>query len=562
MATGNFSNGGRDTFNPAKNWIGVRLQQGVPLLDRDWNEAEDIRRHYARTLRRQFIGEGAPDVDGFLIKAPATQIANDFVISPGWCMVDGYEVQNEREILYSQQPGSPILPDSAVADEWIVFLDTEIVRIGEEEDPSLGNPQDLRLETCLRDRLTWSVRVVRSPEIPPPDGYVLAVIRRPANTRFLTPAMIEDKRRAGLQLADAVDRIETLEVKNEQLTERVNTLQIELERVRQQLSRLFWDIAVTAPVGRHYFGASVPVTVTVLNGLGEPVSGALLSFSTDWGWVEPGSAATNKEGRVTVHVHGVESQTPPTRADIAVLNRAAARLNDARVADSDAIQYSLLRFEPDEMQLVSRYSHPYTFVDLARDLSDRPIVATPRTRTVTLTVHAREGQAAVVRGLGTVQIQFGHWVRDWSKSKIAEVVTSIQVGDRIGDLFRQGIRGETFEPVIVNAGLPSIFQAVNDEALTRLTQTALLGGGAGVSQLGSAGQTILAEATAAIGARTNQAIESRIVAFQNDPTIPEFNEPEAARARTAIGQTALQISAGFSQNAKQVANAAFAARKG
>ena len=46
---GNFSNHGIDTFDPDKDYIGIRLQQGVPLLDRDWNELEDIRRAAERT---------------------------------------------------------------------------------------------------------------------------------------------------------------------------------------------------------------------------------------------------------------------------------------------------------------------------------------------------------------------------------------------------------------------------------------------------------------------------------------------------------------------------------
>ena len=36
---GNFS---RDTFDPAKAYVGVRLQQGVPVLDADWNELNDV----------------------------------------------------------------------------------------------------------------------------------------------------------------------------------------------------------------------------------------------------------------------------------------------------------------------------------------------------------------------------------------------------------------------------------------------------------------------------------------------------------------------------------------
>jgi len=38
---GNFS---RNTFDPVKNYVGVRLQQGVPRVDADWNELNDVAR--------------------------------------------------------------------------------------------------------------------------------------------------------------------------------------------------------------------------------------------------------------------------------------------------------------------------------------------------------------------------------------------------------------------------------------------------------------------------------------------------------------------------------------
>ena len=53
---GNFTNDGKDTFDPNNNYIGVRLQQGVPLLDRDWNELEDIRRYQEVSLRKHYLG--------------------------------------------------------------------------------------------------------------------------------------------------------------------------------------------------------------------------------------------------------------------------------------------------------------------------------------------------------------------------------------------------------------------------------------------------------------------------------------------------------------------------
>lgn len=55
-----------------KHYVGVRLQQGVPLLDADWNELEDLRKHELYELVRSFVGDGVPDGnDGFRLQALA-----------------------------------------------------------------------------------------------------------------------------------------------------------------------------------------------------------------------------------------------------------------------------------------------------------------------------------------------------------------------------------------------------------------------------------------------------------------------------------------------------------
>ncbi|MBV7337525.1 hypothetical protein KFU94_56715 [Chloroflexi bacterium TSY] len=56
----------------AKHYVGVRMQQGVPLLDADWNELEDLRKYELQSLIKHFIGDGVPsDSDGFRIEALA-----------------------------------------------------------------------------------------------------------------------------------------------------------------------------------------------------------------------------------------------------------------------------------------------------------------------------------------------------------------------------------------------------------------------------------------------------------------------------------------------------------
>ena len=103
MSPGNFSNGGVATFDERKRYVGVRLQQGVPLLDRDWNELEDIRRFFEQRLREHYVGEGVPDLDGFEVRAPEFDAENDVLIGAGSCSVAGFDVWSEQEVLFSEQ---------------------------------------------------------------------------------------------------------------------------------------------------------------------------------------------------------------------------------------------------------------------------------------------------------------------------------------------------------------------------------------------------------------------------------------------------------------------------
>ncbi len=62
---GNFS---RDTFDRIKHYVSVRLQQGVPIVDADWNELQDVRKHELETFLKWFVGNGVPlGNDGFAI---------------------------------------------------------------------------------------------------------------------------------------------------------------------------------------------------------------------------------------------------------------------------------------------------------------------------------------------------------------------------------------------------------------------------------------------------------------------------------------------------------------
>ena len=76
---GNFS---RNTFNALKRYVSVRLQQGVPLVDADWNEMEDIRKYELRAFLKWFVGDGVPEGnDGFRIVPLAGNGLNTIVLT-------------------------------------------------------------------------------------------------------------------------------------------------------------------------------------------------------------------------------------------------------------------------------------------------------------------------------------------------------------------------------------------------------------------------------------------------------------------------------------------------
>ncbi len=555
MAKGNFSNGGVDTFDATRRFVGVRLQQGVPLLDRDWNEAEDIRRFFERSLRRNYIGPGVSDQAGFRIDPAPGSPANDFLIQPGHCIVDGWDITNGNPLLYSQQAGVPVIPaPGGQAQTLVVYIDPEVTRIGAVDDSTLKNAQDVNLETCLRDRLDWAVKIAIPPEHPTANAYLIASIQRPANTTVITADMIADLRRVRLNLSETVDRTVSLEKTAQSLAAQLSNTVIDLERLRQQVARMFWDVSLSVPTLNTYFGDSVAITATVVNGLGEPVSGAQLFFTTDWGALDPASVTTNAGGVASVTLHGVEAEAPPPKQEMAVLNDLVGRVQRARLQNQDAIQHRLLRFQPQEMTLVSRYVPSSTLVDVAGSLVTNPHVTIPRFRTITVTVHSKEGQGAIVRGVGSIQIRFGMWIRDWAISKIVDIVSGVQIGVRVGDILRQGVvAGQPWDHTKVLPDLPKIMQKIHDDTHSVVKQTMFLDPSVDDDKLansGRLGQLVAQEATAAIGLQTHQAIDTQL----------NQTAGVATDSRTLVTQAAHQISAGFAQSQKQRYNAAKVAR--
>jgi hypothetical protein len=159
----------RDSFDPAKQFTRVLMQQGRVQLDADWNEQTSILLHYLQTLAKDLIGDhGTPAAEGqgFMIMVEQTsnppKIVN-LAIGVGHYYVDGILCEMDQPPSYFHQPGYPLDPakdsDKLPDPPFLVYLDVWERLITAIEDPhiqevALGGP-----DTAARTKIVWQVKV-------------------------------------------------------------------------------------------------------------------------------------------------------------------------------------------------------------------------------------------------------------------------------------------------------------------------------------------------------------------------------------------------------------------
>jgi IPT/TIG domain/Family of unknown function (DUF6519) len=237
-----------NTFDPLKGYTGVRLQQGVPIADADWNAQVDTHKFELRSFLRWFVGDGVPwGNDGFRIAAttaPASQDNNFRILSgigpatpdalnmAGRCLAGGLEaiivddIDFTAQPLHEDQPGAAALAAKlgvpVVArmptpnDDHLVnvFVDVWEHLVTPADDPELVLPA-LGTETCARIRRAWVVRIMRSDEVGAPlpgHGYLdLASIRRRNGVARVEPGDVIDRRRTGMTVMLLLERLRAIE---------------------------------------------------------------------------------------------------------------------------------------------------------------------------------------------------------------------------------------------------------------------------------------------------------------------------------------------------------------
>ncbi len=209
--------------NQQKGYVGIHIEQGAPLLDRDLNLLHDLIVASVRSVVTQYIGNGLADnSQAFAIQAiPANQ---DFLIKPGpggigACLVGGIQVTITADTTYKSQAGVPDLttPDTTQPDPRIdiVYLDVFLTEVDSAVDSSLNNSLDVGMQTSVRLRPDWIVRVAEGVPVPKaPKGhnfYPLAQLQRPRNNARIEAQMITDLRQRRLNMTEIEQRLSLME---------------------------------------------------------------------------------------------------------------------------------------------------------------------------------------------------------------------------------------------------------------------------------------------------------------------------------------------------------------
>ncbi len=206
-----------ETVSDPRHYVGVRLQQGVPLLDADWNELEDIRNRELRAILKYFVGTGVPAGNqGFEISESGNP--NEFAIGSGVMLHDGMMAINLNTATYADQPegaGLPTLstPPAGPTDRTdIVYLDLWEDEVGAAGEPSADARlinERIGVETATRLRRHWVVRVEEDASdlsgLVVPEGHrylPLARLERRAGVDAVRDYMIFDLRKRGITIAD------------------------------------------------------------------------------------------------------------------------------------------------------------------------------------------------------------------------------------------------------------------------------------------------------------------------------------------------------------------------
>jgi hypothetical protein len=152
----------RNSFDSAKQYSQVLMQQGRVQLDADWNEQSAIQLNYLRSFIRDLVGPAWAVGDGFSVTAvdDNPNVKNDLAFAPGRMYVDGIACDTGPVARFSAQPGAALADLKWNAKlSYLVYLDVWEQLVTWAQDPALREVALGGADTTVRTRVAWQVRL-------------------------------------------------------------------------------------------------------------------------------------------------------------------------------------------------------------------------------------------------------------------------------------------------------------------------------------------------------------------------------------------------------------------
>lgn len=185
----------RNSYDESKHYDKVILQQGKPITDYDFNEAQDIHRGKLRRVVTELTGGGAVG-DGW--KIVGNGATNDFTVKAGALYKNGYRVSLGSDSTAKSLGLTLTTPTVNRTDE--VYLDVYEVEIDSVADPDISHPKlaAIGMEPTRRIKIKTDLKVAEGGSVPADTSdhfyYHLATINRLANNATITSEMVTEKR--------------------------------------------------------------------------------------------------------------------------------------------------------------------------------------------------------------------------------------------------------------------------------------------------------------------------------------------------------------------------------
>lgn len=181
----------RSTFDRAKGYTRVLMQQGRLQLDADWNEHADIVLDAIRRTAVDLIGPhgGPAGAAGFRI----IRVENSFEIAAGRYYVDGILCECPDGVTYEEQPFYKTSRSSlAGASKRLVYLDAWEREATALDDPDMAESALDGEDTSLRTRLVWRVVSTPTQSFPASAPYVDRALNGEPDARTMLGDSLRD----------------------------------------------------------------------------------------------------------------------------------------------------------------------------------------------------------------------------------------------------------------------------------------------------------------------------------------------------------------------------------